>query len=71
MVEELRFAVERVQQCTEEEQRHIAQLILEELEDQEWEASPELSSAIAEIHTEIAAGDILDYEEYARRRRRA
>ena len=69
MVEELRRAIERAQEQPEEEQRRIAQLILEELEDQEWEASPELAAAIAEAHAEITAGDVMDYEDYVRQRR--
>jgi len=69
MVEELRHAFERAQQQPEEEQRHIARLVLEELEDQEWEQSPELRAAIEETHAEIAAGDVMDYEDYARQRR--
>jgi hypothetical protein len=69
MVEELRQAFERAQQEPEAEQPHIARLVIEELEDQQWEESPELRRAFAEAHAEIAAGDVLDYEDYARKRR--
>ena len=68
MVEELRHAFERAQQQPDEEQPHIARLVLQALEDQEWEQSPELRAAIEAAHAEIAAGDVMDYEDYARQR---
>lgn len=69
MVEELRQAFERAQQEPEAEQRHIARLVIEALEDQQWEASPELQRAFAEANAKIAAGDVMDYEDCARNRR--
>lgn len=69
MVEELRRAVERAEQQPEAEQRRIARLIVDELEDQAWEQSPELHRTLAEARAQFAAGDALDYEDYARERR--
>lgn len=69
LVEELRHAVERAEQQPEDEQRRIAQLILDELEDQAWEQSSVLHTALAEARAQLAAGDLLDYEDYARSRR--
>ena len=66
MVEELRQAFERAQQEPDAEQRPIARLVIEEVEDQQWEASPQRQRAFAEAHAEIAAGDVMDYEDYAR-----
>lgn len=64
MIDELRRAMELAQQQSEDEQRHIAQLILEELEDREWEESAELEAAVAEAHNEAANGDVMDFAEY-------
>ena len=70
MVEELRYAIERAQQQPEEQQRHIAQAMVDELEDQEWEHSSTLRAALAEAQAEFAAGDVMDYEDYAQQRLR-
>jgi predicted transcriptional regulator len=70
MVEELRYAIERAQQQPEEQQRHIAQAMVDELEDQEWEFSSALRAALAEAHAEFAAGEVMDYEDYAQQRQR-
>jgi hypothetical protein len=69
MIDELQRAMELAQQQSEDEQRHIAALILEELEDSQWEASDELAAAIAEVHAEVADGDVMDFEDYDRARR--
>jgi hypothetical protein len=68
MIDELQRAMELAQQQSEDEQRHIAALILEELEDSQWEASDELAAAIAEVHAEVADGDVMDFEDYDRAR---
>jgi hypothetical protein len=68
MLDELQRAMELAQQQPEDEQRRIAQLILEELEDREWEESAELAAATAEAHAELANGDVMDFEEYDRAR---
>ncbi len=69
MIDELQRAMELAQQQPEDEQRRIAQLILEELEDREWEESAELAAAVAEAHSEAANGDAMDFEDYDRARR--
>jgi hypothetical protein len=69
MTNKLREAFERAQQRTDEEQNYIADLILRELEDQEWEASAAAREAIEGARAEFANGDSMDYEEYARNRR--
>lgn len=69
MIDELQRAMELATQQSEEEQRHIAALILQELEDSQWEASDELAAATAEAHAEVANGDVMDFEDYDRMRR--
>ncbi|HEU5437730.1 MAG TPA: hypothetical protein VFU88_00460 [Ktedonobacterales bacterium] len=69
MVDELRRAFELAQQCPDEEQRRIAQMVLEELEDQQWEESPAVRAAIEEARAQIAAGDYVTLDELDRMRR--
>jgi hypothetical protein len=69
MIDELQRAIDLAQQQPEDEQRRIARLILEELEDSRWEASDELAAAVAEAHAEVANGDVMDFEDYDRARR--
>lgn len=71
MVDELQHAIELARRQSEEEQRQIAQLIFDELEDHAWEESPELAAAIAEARAEIARGEVMDFEDYDHARRRA
>jgi hypothetical protein len=68
MVDEPRRAVELAERRPAEEQRQIAQMILAELEDQEWEQSPDLLAALAEARAEFALGDAVDFEEYDQQR---
>ena len=68
MIDELQHVMELAQQQPEEEQRQIAQLILEELADRAWETSPEFVAAMTEAHEEIARGEVLDFEAYDRAR---
>jgi hypothetical protein len=67
MVNRLRDVFERAQQRPEEEQEYIAELVLRELEDQEWEGSDALRAAIEASDAAYAAGDAMDFEEYDRR----
>jgi hypothetical protein len=69
MVDELRRAFELAQQCSGEEQRRLAQLVLDELEDQRWEESPDVRAAIEEARAQIAAGDYVTLDELDRLRR--
>lgn len=69
MIDELQRAMELATQQSEEEQRHIAALILQELEDSQWEASDELAAATAEAHAEVARGEVMEFEDYDRMRR--
>ena len=64
MIAELQRAIELAQQQPEEEQRQIAALILEELADRAWEASPELAIAIAEAHEQVTQGEVVGFQEY-------
>lgn len=66
MVDELRRAFELAQQQPDEEQRRIAQLVLEELEDQEVEPSVELRAALEASRAELAADDSITLEELDR-----
>lgn len=54
MVDELRHAFELAQQQPDEEQRRIAQMVLEELEEREWEALTRRPGARA-FHEELRA----------------
>ncbi len=70
MVEELRQAFERAQQQPEDVQRHIAEIVVLELEQRDWDAlvqTPEsqrfLAELSAEVDREIAAGKTRDLDE--------
>ncbi len=65
VVEELRQAIEQVEHQPEDVQRRIAQLITEQLEEQEWDelvASPAsqrfLAQLSASIDAQVAAGEV-------------
>ena len=66
MVDELRHAFELAQQQNEAMQRYIAELVTQELAEDELEVSPELAAELKMAHAEIAAGDVRDYEVYRR-----
>ena len=58
MVDELRVAVEQAQQQPDDVQRHIAQLIAEAIEEQEWDelvGTPESQLFLDELATETCA----------------
>ncbi|MFI5274073.1 MAG: hypothetical protein ACHQ4H_13650 [Ktedonobacterales bacterium] len=69
MVDELRRAFELAQQQPDDEQRQIAQLVLDAMEEREWEVSPELRAAIEASRAEIAAGEYITLDELDRQRR--
>ena len=69
MVDELRYAFELAQQQNEAMQRHIAELVTQELAGDELEVSSELAAELKTARAEIAAGDVRDYEVYRRERR--
>lgn len=69
MVDKLREVFELAQQQSEEEQNYIAELIRRELDDQAWETSDELRTAIEASNADYAAGEAIDFDEYDRRRR--
>ena len=65
MVDELRRVFELAQQQPEDVQRHIAELVAQELEEREWDAavgSPQgqetLERLAAEARAEIARGEV-------------
>jgi hypothetical protein len=62
-------AIKMVSELPKERQDELAQLLLEEIADLEWEDSPELHAAIEEAHAEYAAGNYITLEEYNRQRR--
>ena len=64
MVNELRDAFELARQQPEEVQRYIAELIASELSSDEIEVTPELAAELATAQTEIAAGEVRDFEAY-------
>ncbi len=61
MVEELRQALDVLGQLPEEEQRQIAQLVLEEIEQREWDmlvSSPRSKVFLKRLIAEAKEGDI-------------
>ena len=66
MVDELRLAIELVQQQPEEIQRYIAELIVHELTEGEIEVSADLAAELALAQAEIASGHVRDFELYKR-----
>ena len=61
MVEELRQALDILGQLPEEEQRQIAQLVLEEIEQREWDelvGSPRSKAFLKQLITEAKEGEI-------------
>ena len=61
--------IKMVSGLPKERQDELAQDILEEITDLEWENSPELYAAIESAHAEYAAGDYMTLEEYLRQQR--
>jgi len=62
-------AIKMVSELPKEQQDELAQNLLEDIADLEWEDSPELRAAIEEAHAEYAAGNYITLEEYNRQRR--
>jgi hypothetical protein len=62
-------AIKLVSDLPKEQQNELAQLLLEEIADLEWEDSPELRAAIEEARAEYAAGNYITIEEYNQQRR--
>ena len=69
MVDELRDAFELAQQQPEAIQRYIAELVTQELSDEEIEVTRELAAELEAAQAEIAAGEVRDFEAYRRERR--
>lgn len=68
MVDELRHAFELAQQQPEAIQRYIAELVTQELSDEEIEVTRELATELEAAQTEIAAGEVRDFDAYCRER---
>lgn len=62
-------AIKLVSELPKERQDELAQHLLEEIADLEWENSPKLHAAIENAHVEYAAGDYMTLEEYLRQQR--
>jgi len=63
MVEELRQALDVLGQLPEEEQRQIAQLVLEEIEQRQWDeliSSPRSKAFLKRLIAEAKEGEIED-----------
>ena len=63
MVDELRRALDLLRQLPDDEQRHIAQLILEEVEQREWDelvGSPRSKAFLKRLIAEAKEGEIED-----------
>ncbi len=63
MVDELRQALDLLGQLPDEEQRQIAQLILEEIEQREWDelvSSPRSKAFLKRLIAEAKEGEIED-----------
>ena len=64
MVEELRYAFELALQQPERIQRYIAELVTQELSNEEIEVTGELAAELETAHAEIASGEVRDYKLY-------
>lgn len=63
MVDELRQALDMLGQLPDEEQRQIAQIVLEEIEQREWDklvSSPRSKAFLKRLIAEAKAGEIED-----------
>ncbi len=63
MVDELRQALDMLGQLPDEEQRKIAQIVLEEIEQREWDklvSSPRSKAFLKRLIAEAKAGEIED-----------
>ena len=63
MVDELREALDLLGQLPDEEQRKIAQIVLEEIEQREWDklvSSPRSKNLLKRLIAEAKAGEIED-----------
>ena len=63
MVDELRQALDVLGQLPDEEQRKIAQIVLEEIEQREWDemvSSPQSKTFLKRLIAEAKAGEIED-----------
>lgn len=63
MVDELRQALDLLGQLPDEEQRKIAQIVLEEIEQREWDmlvSSPRSKAFLTRLIAEAKAGEIED-----------
>ncbi len=63
MVDELREALDLLGQLPDEEQRQIAQIVLEEIEQREWDqlvSSPRSKAFLKRLIAEAKAGEIED-----------
>lgn len=63
MVDELREALDLLGQLPDEEQRKIAQIVLEEIEQREWDqlvSSPRSKAFLKRLIAEAKAGEIED-----------
>ncbi len=61
MVEELREALDLLGQLPEEQQRHIAHLVLEEIEQREWDelvSSPRSKAFLKHLIAEAKQGEV-------------
>ncbi|MGZ3582779.1 MAG: hypothetical protein ACXVCX_11090 [Ktedonobacterales bacterium] len=61
MIKELRQALEVLERLPEKEQHHIAQLVLEEIEQREWDelvSSPRSKEFLKRLIAEAKAGEI-------------
>ena len=63
MVDELREALDLLGQLPDEEQRRIAQIVLEEIEQREWDemvSSPQSKAFLKRLIAEAKTGEIED-----------
>lgn len=68
MVEELRHAFELALQQPERVQRYIAELVTQELSNEEIEVTSELAAELETAQAEIASGEVRDYKHFRRER---
>ena len=60
----IKAAIKIASELPGDQQNELAQLLLEEITDWEWEGTPEFRAAIERSRAECAEGDSMDFEEF-------
>ncbi|HWS83112.1 MAG TPA: hypothetical protein VN207_02515 [Ktedonobacteraceae bacterium] len=62
----IKAAIKIASELPGDRQNELAQLLLEEITDWEWESTPEFRTAIEKSRAECAEGDSMDFEEFVK-----